>query len=183
MCDAETVECNSCVTYVWRVVAEELKISEHVPHILEWHTSYLFFFYFFLTLRRILSSFFKYQLCLIFFDIIGDLNINALLQKRKRKKRIGTFPSWIQWFRHMNVLTAYIYFASFNISTIFDINSLQHSHDGYESIEICKVGNRLSSFSVTGKQTNIHVYVCTYLHNTCICICICIHAYIRQSQT
>lgn len=163
MCDAGTVECNSCVTYVWRVVAEGLKISEHVPHILEWHTSYLFFI--FLTLCRKLSSFFKYLLRLILFDIVGNININALLQK---KKKIGTFPSWIQRFRHTNVFTAYIYFASFNVSTIFNINSLQQSHGGYKSIEICKVGNRLSSFSVTRAQTNIHVYVCTYLRNTCI---------------
>ena len=192
MCDTEAMECNqcvtyvwrwdcgmqlSCVTYVWRVVAEGLKISEHVPHILEWHTSYLFLFIF-LTLHRTLSSFFKCLLRLILFDIVGNININVLF-KKKKKKKIGTLPSWIQRFRHMNAFTAYIYFASFNISTIFNINSLQQFHDGYESIEICKAGNQLNSFSVTGAQTNIHVYVCTYLRNTCICICICIHANIR----
>lgn len=94
MCDAGTVECNSCVTYVWRVLAEGLKISEHVPHILEWHISYLFFFIF-LTLRRKLSSFFKYPLRLILFDIVENKHKCAIT---KKKKKIGTFPFWIQRF-------------------------------------------------------------------------------------
>lgn len=179
MCDTEVMECNQCVTYVWRwdcgmQLVRHICVTRGSGRIKNiWAcTSYfrvtyiLSFFFIFLTLRRKLSSFFKYLLRLILFDIVGNININALLQKKKKK--IGTFPSWIQRFRHTNVFTAYIYFASFNVSTIFNINSLQQSHGGYKSIEICKVGNRLSSFSVTRAQTNIHVYVCTYLRNTCI---------------